>query len=291
MPLAGRIWNFSLIKDTPWCRLHDRAYGRIWAGKFNFIWWGMIWCAAAAYFGFWLYDFVPQKIEDLAFRVGLFGFLGITPLAVGWASLRAYVLEGTGDSSLKTVPLRPWLVLLPRMSAVFLTWLELALPFVLLYIFNFVSQNRAMAHLNSVLPARFAVPDIGVTNALHLLTVGGNLGGVRVIPSSGVGLSEIPVLYLFLLLEVLGYGLLPISWAFWWGTILKRRGGPFLLAFFSYFLLVGLLVVIVRFDILGVLLGVPGMLLPPIILVSFGGITLSVLFTILAFREWRRRSG
>ncbi len=278
-------------RDSPWCRLHDRAYGRIWAGKLIFIWWGISWCAAAAYFGFWLYDFVPQKIEDLANHVGLYGFLGITPLAVGWASLRAYVLEGTGDSSLKTVPLRPWLVLLPRMSAVFLTWLELALPFVLVYIFNFVSQNRAMAYLNSVSPSRFAVPDFGVENALYLLTLGGNLGGVKVVPSSGLGLNEIPVLYLFLLLQILGYGLLPIGWAFWWGTILKRRGGPFVLAYVPYLVLPCFLLVAVRSDIPGILLGYPGMLLPMIFLVSLSGIIFFILFTLLAFREWLRRSG
>jgi hypothetical protein len=274
-------------------RLYERAYGRIWSGRFLFVLWLIIWCTISAYFGFWLFDFdLPMKLEIATESIARYGFLGITPMIVGWALVRSYVNEGTGDSFLKTVPLRPHQALMPRMIAVFLIWIEFALPFVFLY---WMLTVKSVAHMAIMMPpprmqalTAYTFMDDRIMAALWLILPFGV--GPTIVPNMQfITVSDLPLLYSLITLEVIGFGLLPIAWGFWWGTRFKRRGGLFLLAYFSYIIFSALLWFEMKFDLFGIFIGFPNNVWATIVLASLGWTILAVLFTFLTFREWIRR--
>jgi hypothetical protein len=282
--------KFLSFKDSYSWALYEWAYGRIWSGKFIFIVWGLLWCAAGVYFGLWLFDFVPKKVLELAQIVSEYGFYAITPIIVGWAVSRAYVFEGRADSSLKSVPLRPYQALMPRMIAVFLTWIEFVLPFIIIYVLamNFslrLSANMPMRYFN---PSQVDDPISSFINSFIFMGV--EIAGYRLIDIFSVNAAKMPLLYCTVFIEILGFGLLPISWGFWWGTRLKQRGGPFFLTYFAYILIPAAFYGIVR--------STPGFGAtfldnsgwPIVLLVNPGWLVLSIIFTLLAFREWGRRS-
>jgi hypothetical protein len=282
--------KFSSFKDSYSWALYERAIGRIWSGKFIFIVWGILWSAAAAYFAFWLFDFIPFKIDEFVNPICTYGFLAITPIIIGWAVSRAYVFEGRADSSLKTVPLRPYQALMPRMIAVFLTWIEFTLPFVIVYLLMINSMCRFSA--NMYIPASISpeTQDLRFIIIDSFILMGADMGGYRLLDMFPTNTDALPLLYSMIFIEVLGYGLLPISWGFWWGTRIKKRGGHFFLAFIAYGLIPVAFYAIVRSNpvLSDLASSVQTMIFA--ILINPGWLLLSIIFTFLAFREWGRRS-
>ncbi|MCX6645995.1 MAG: hypothetical protein NTY09_06525 [bacterium] len=290
--MAGMA-KFSSFKDSYSWALYERAIGRIWSGKFIFIVWGLLWSAAAAYFAFWLFDFIPfsRKLFLFVLNLSEYGFLAITPIIVGWALSRAYVFEGRADSSLKTVPLRPYQALMPRMIAVFLTWVEFALPFAIVFLLVICGMSRHIA--TNQLPASISsdIPDFRIMLIESLIFMGVEFNGYGLIEMFPVSTDALPLLYSIIFIEVLGYCLLPISWGFWWGTKLKQRAGQFILAYIAYALLPATFygIVISNSAIRDLFkTNISGLALA--LLVNPGWLVLSIIFTFLAFREWGRRS-
>jgi hypothetical protein len=209
MKIMGKLLSF---KDSYSWALYERAIGRIWSGKFIFISWGILWCSAGVYFGLWLFDFIPHKALELAQPVSEYGFYAITPIIVGWAVSRAYVFEGRADSSLKSVPLRPYQALMPRMIAVFLTWIEFALPFIIVYglALNFGLRLSA----SYPMPASIASPmeDFQSIFINSFVFMGAEIAVYRLIDFLSISKYAMPILYSAAFIEILGFGLLPISW-------------------------------------------------------------------------------
>ncbi|MCX6647700.1 MAG: hypothetical protein NTY09_15260 [bacterium] len=283
----GKLLSF---KDSYSWALYERACGRIWSGKFIFIVWGILWCAAAVYFGLWLFDFVPFKIDELVQPICTYGFLGITPIIIGWAVSRAYVFEGGADNSLKSVPLRPYQALMPRMIAVFLTWIEFALPFIIVYVLalNFGLRLSASFPMPASISSPMDDPQSSFINSFVFM--GAEIAVYRLIDILSISKYAMPILYCAAFIEILGFGLLPISWGFWWGTRLKQRGGPFFFTYIAYILIPAAFYGIIRADpvLSESILGDSGW--PIVLLMNPGWLVLSIIFTLLAFREWGRRS-
>jgi hypothetical protein len=284
--MAGMA-KFASFKNSYSWALYERAIGRIWSGKFIFIVWGLLWSAAAAYFAFWLFDFVPDKVENLAFPFGEYGFLAITPIIVGWAVSRSYVFEGRAYSSLKTVPLSPFQALIPRMLAVFLTWIEFALPFAIVYLLALNSVLRFSADMTLTA----SMPDLRIILIERFIFMGVEYGGYKLIDLFSTSTDALPLFYCVIFIEVLGYGILPISWGFLWGTKLKQRGGQFFLVYIAYALIPAALLGIIRFypALYDYLINRADLSL--VLLVNPGWLVFSIIFMFLAFREWGRRSG
>jgi hypothetical protein len=230
------------------------------------VWGTVAWCIAAAIVALtlWPYTYtrvivIPEQLYRPLFWIFVDSFkvyFALTPIVIGLAVYRSHVSAGMGDESLRDVPLKPHQLLLPRMAAVGLTWLQFAAPLAFLFI-AWPIQTNNMLDMPEWLRESFLME------------------AVRCI---------------MIFVQVVGWGLLWLTWGFWWGSFYQRRGGLFLIAYVSFLLLPACLYAIEGFGIPEWLFGYTEGRWTTAIFTCACGILLSARYFALACRAWGRRA-
>ena len=90
----------------------------------------------AVYVGMWYYHLVPDRSFIPLYRTTFFIILIATPIVIATSIHKSHVSVGFGDESLRTVPIGPLQIMLPRISAVALTWLQIVGPVLVIFLLN-----------------------------------------------------------------------------------------------------------------------------------------------------------
>jgi len=259
------------------------AYRRIWRGRLLPVSETILWSVVALHTALAIYHLTPQMADALMWETSKYGFLIITPLLTGWSILKAHVNVGMADASLRIVPITPWQVLSARFSAIMLTWIQLVAPFVFITLAQYwIIQYIYNGPLIETPLARMA-RDI-LLLLLSDLSTEFRYGSPLTIQ------QEETVVSILGILQLAGFGALPVTWGLWWGTRFQHKGGPFLLAFAAYVIFPIAFYLFIRGDYLSTLLP-RGLLYWAVVFLSgLAGIVLSVIFLTLALREWARRT-
>jgi hypothetical protein len=260
------------------------AYNRIWTGRLLPASETILWSIVAVYAGFAYFELTSSNTDFFIEKASLYGLLIATPLIAGYAIMRGHVNVGMADESLRNVPLTPSQVLFPRFLAAMLTWLQIAGPFVIAYVVYTVIAALTYGFNNEFPSMNIILPLVKLFLSTDVLSEFRD-GSPVPVP------FEETILYVLVFFQIIGYGALPVSWGMWWGTRFQHRGGPFLLAFFSYVILPVGLYFFIRQDYLGLFLPRPLEYWAIVLLTGLSGIVLSIIFFALACRDWARRSG
>ncbi|MCX6644984.1 MAG: hypothetical protein NTY09_01285 [bacterium] len=223
-----------LSSESPSVAIFNYAYRRIWAGSAASFLEIFIWSIFALYLGFWCFKLVPYRVEYWLFLSAEVLIPGLTPFIIGIAIFKTHVNVGTADESLKSVPLKAIQVLGPRMLAVFLTWVRYMLPLVLIVVVSEISVINVDSafYVNSLNSLIFQDPLLDkITSILYMHA---NLGKIILYKSEYFIKPWIFERYLLGIAQIIGWGLLPLTWGFLWASVFQRRGGIFILAFIAY---------------------------------------------------------
>ena len=124
--------------------LFDKAYGRIWKGRSIRSWEWIFWVPLMLILGILMFGFSSYYIDYMVFGLS-WAFIQIVPVFVipSWINI-AHASSGKLDESLRSVPLTPSGILLPRISAVLLSAMQMFIPatvIVLMLIHKVLSQT------------------------------------------------------------------------------------------------------------------------------------------------------
>jgi hypothetical protein len=220
--------------ESPSMAIFNYAYRRIWAGSLASFLEILIWSIFALYLGFWFFKLVPYRVEYWLFLSAEVLIPVLTPFIIGIAIFKAHVNVGTADDSLKSVPLTPIQVLGPRMLAVFLTWLQYIIPIALIVVVSEIAvinfDSACYTNRQNIVNFKDFLVD-KITSILYIHAYLKNIISCNHENIINPGKLE---LYLLGILQILGWGLLPLTWGFLWASLFQRRGGIFILAFIAY---------------------------------------------------------
>jgi hypothetical protein len=105
--------------------LFRMAYGRIWSRKGLNVLEIILWSILAAYSAIYLHGYAPQFVAWRLFFYIRVAMLIVTPiLLAGWI-YEAHISISPEDDSLKSLPIRGISIVLPRFTAVVVSWLRL----------------------------------------------------------------------------------------------------------------------------------------------------------------------
>ncbi len=268
--------------ESPSRVIFNYAYRRIWSGNGLWIFETVLWCLAGAYVAFWIFDLTSYLLDSILESVCRGGLPALTPIIIGIAIYKAQVNIGTGDESLRGVPLRGYQVVGPRFLAVFLTWLQIMAPMVvvlIVIILGMISETTYFSYN--------PIPVFSMSYIFITWIAGDNIFANI---SNSVHTGEItPVVILFL--QALGWGLVPISWGLIWATVYQRHGGPFLLAFLLYLLIPAVYFSAIYWNVFGSYYEDQSLFWTLVYIYVFGFLLLAALFFRIACTLWDRRSG
>ncbi len=222
------------MSDTSFKTIFLHSYRRIWVGKDIFQWEILIQSFAAINIGLTPFGHLGSWQDPIVIMSYILAAV-LTPLIIGMSILRAHVIFGIGDEALRIVPLKPHQILVPRMTAVLLTWIQLVLPFFLIFI------AAAILNRTGIVQSEF---DSLVRLLLAQLFMFSDFApGYLRLFESGLLSPRIISIYACGILQFLSCITLPITWGFWMGSRRGRPHGLFLVQYFGY--LIGPLVIAV----------------------------------------------
>jgi len=237
-PVPGKRTSDS--SDSPFRLIFSQAWGRLTKSPAFVRWEVFIWSVIAARAGFEIFGFYSAE-ADRAFAAWCIGLAAVlTPFFIGPWVYRTHVSVGLADDALRTVPVRPVVIVGARAAAVALRWLRtLGVP----ALFGIHLYNLGSPILNPV---------------QRWYEFFGSMFGDHSEP---------------LKLLLIGFGIfaltlwvaLPMTWALMWGSRMIRSGGAFFFAYFSYLaVLSGLAFVAMGIHFLPHQLTQPGLARPPL---------------------------
>ncbi|MCK4720276.1 hypothetical protein KAU08_06435 [bacterium] len=98
-------------------------------------------------------------------------------------------------------------------------------------------------------------------------------------------------MYLLGFIQIIGWVTFPLTWGFLWASYFQRRGGLFLLAYIAYFIIPGLIFMIM-FEEQQYLFGhFFTEFWVQAYAIGLGGVLISIVLFFLALRTWGRRTG
>lgn len=257
------------------------AYMRIWSGRILRILEKFSWFIAVGYIASLIFDFTPFGTFGFLDAICRYGLPVGTPIIIVVAILKAHVLIGTGDSSLKCVPLKGFQILGPRFLAILLTWLRLVIPWVVVMIALVLAyapwypgfvNNPILSAFSNYLFINWYIPyEIGLR--------------------FGLAFPKNFLILLLLFAQAIGWGLLPISWGLMWASLFHNRGGHFLYAYLLYLLIPGFTYLILTGLMFRLDFHDPFTFWIFIFISEFGSIILAALFFYAACLIWNRRTG
>ncbi len=279
--LPGILSLFGSGRGSPPREIFEYAYRRIWAGNGLWIFETVLWCIAGAYLGFRLFDLPGYQLDMILERFCRYGLPALTPIIIGIAIFKAQVNIGTGDVSLRGVPLSGSQVLGPRFLAVFVTWIQIMTPMiVVLYAFNLGMLKELSSFLDNPLQ---------IQSTRYLFVDWLSAGRNSDIPEFVTTGDLTPTV--FLCFQAIGWGLLPISWGLMWATIYQRRGGPFILAYILYLLIPGIIFALINWYFYNLEFFNTYIFWTLVTTTVIGTLLLSWVFYGVTCRIWDRRSG
>lgn len=279
--LSSKPLQKSSGRESPSRVIFNYAYRRIWSGNGLWIFETVLWCLACAYVAFKVFDLTSYQLKSIVETICRFGLPGLTPIIIGIAIYKAMVNIGTGDESLRGVPLTGYQVVGPRFLAIFLTWLQLIAPMLVVFLVLTLYMVKGFSY--------FPVSPYVIFSFGYFFVewfVGDSLSHIW---HSGPSGNFTPVA--ILLLQAVGWGLLPISWGLIWATIYQRRGGPFLVVFLLYLLIPALFFSAVHWNIFGFNYEDHTQFWVLVYLNAIGFSLLAILYFFIACWLWDRRSG
>lgn len=280
--ISSKPLRISSGRESPSWVIFNYAYRRIWSGNGFWIFETVLWCLAGAYVAFKLFDLTSWQLDSILESVCRVGLPGLTPIIIGTAIYKAQVNVGTGDESLRGVPLRGYQVVGPRFLAVFFTWLQIMAPMVVVLIVNILGMISETTYLSYNPIPVYSLSYIFVT------WIAGDNFFANILNSVHLGdLTQVVIL----LLQALGWGLLPISWGLIWATVYQRHGGPFLLAFLLYLLIPVVYFSAIYWNVFGSYYEDQSLFWTLVYIYVFGSLLLAALFFRIACGLWDRRSG
>lgn len=279
--LSSKPLQKSPGSESPSRVIFNYAYRRIWSGNGFWIFETVLWCLAGAYVAFKLFDLTSWQLDMVLEKICRYGLPGLTPIIIGIAIYKAQVNIGTGDESLRGVPLTGYQVVGPRFLAVFFTWLQIMIPIVVVFLIN------ALDFLKQV-PSYIDNP-LQLLSTSYIFITWLDTKGNLISSDSLVTYNLAPVI--LLLIQAVGCGVLPISWGLIWATFYQRRGGPFILAFSLYLLIPGIAFTLIYWFYLRLVPLNPWGFWILITVLVVGNLFLSRELFRLSCRLWDRRSG
>lgn len=263
--------------------IYQYACRRIWSAK------GMVgfeifsWTIAAMYVGLSTFGLLKNQDEFLMYACYR-TIICLAPIVIGIAIWRAHTSVGTGDEGLRTVPLQSYQFLVPRMTAVLVSWFLMTLPWLVFIAgpgYRFLSGLRMgffynltelLANQLAILPDRSMVP----------LT--------EVLPPHPPPWHS-PEVYTLGVLQCIGWVVLPLTWGFLWGTVFNKRPGHFFVVYILYLIIPGIHVLIIYHELYRKLFDTFEPFLGIARISGLGGIVFSILFFALTLVIRGRRSG
>lgn len=273
--------------NNPSWAVFGYAYRRIWSGWGASFWEILFWSVLGLYFGFKVFDLVPYKVDYWLYLAAAVLIPGIIPMVIGGAIYKCHVNVGTADASLKALPLKPSQVIGPRMLASALTWFQYMAPLVLIFLITQVEILASQPAPDTSVRLIFHDHLLDtVTRNLYVLAYTGKVFSLGVLAGHGNR-----TLFILGITQLIGWGAAPLTWGFLWASYFQRRGGLFLLAYIAYFIIPGLIFMIMvqgqqylfgqfftEFWIQAYTIGL-------------GGVLISIVLFFLALRTWGRRTG
>jgi len=260
----------------------DIAWRRIWSGRgirFAVTVEILLWCVVAVEFGLFLFNLTDRIIDEILLNTSIPLYLVLTPIIILIGIFKTVISTGAGDSSLRTVPLTSFQVLIPRLVAILLTLARFIVPILVLFLLttlvhiNYTSYQVKYPWLSTVIYNLFWHNKIGDTRLLGTLELN------RLQRKSFILAAE---------LQAIGWATLPLTWGLFWGLKLKDHAWAFMVVYVLWLVFPLLQALVVYME----LIKAPIQLLWTVTLMS--GLTnniLSLVFLLLALNEWRRRSG
>ncbi len=252
-------------------------------------WEMLFWSVLGLYFGFMVFDLVPYKVDYWLYLSAAVLIPGIIPIVVGGAIYKSHVNVGTADASLKALPLKPVQVIGSRMLAVALSSLQYLIPLILILI---LAQEELLSipHQRN-LAAHDLYGDKFLDGVTFNLYIHGQLGKVFLLEPIHRHNDVSLLLYLLGFIQIIGWVTFPLTWGFLWASYFQRRGGLFLLAYIAYFIIPGLIFMIM-FEEQQYLFGhFFTEFWVQAYAIGLGGVLISIVLFFLALRTWGRRTG
>ncbi len=287
----GRIVQKFVGKSegsSPFRAIYSHTYRRIWGGRSGRairFWEIVFWSLLAIYTGLSLSVRLPGNIQFFAKWISYYALVGLTPFTIAALIFRGHASVGSADESLKAIPLSPALLIFPRMLAIFVSWLQLFVPLIILYL---VSMNLIAN------PPLYGLDYPYTRFAVSLLLE---------FPLKSIFTGEMSEPWyrcaIFIALGVLyssGFVTLPITWGFWWSSRFRTSAMGFLVCYFLYIIIPAAAIVVsdmnyrVRFGSSGPSLA-PGMGIGNVMIVQAISLHLfSILFFCMTCWVLSRRS-
>jgi hypothetical protein len=268
-------------RESPSWTIFNYAYRRIWSGNGFWIFETILWWLTGAYVAFKLFDLINFQLDLFIGFVCRYGLPGLTPIIIGIAIYKAQVNVGTGDESLRGVPLTGYQVVGPRFLAVFLTWIQIMAPMAVMFLVHSWGLLKEISYF--------------VDNSFQLLATSNifitwlESGGLLI--NSNLLVTNDLIIAVLLLIQAIGWGVLPITWGLIWATIYQRRGGPFIFAYSLYLLVPGLAFTLNSWSHIKLVPDDPLKFWILVTAIVVGNLLLSWVFFQVSCRIWSRRSG
>lgn len=189
----------------------------------------------AAFFGLEIFSDLPVSLKYICCRMSFYVLVVITPIVIGAWIYRVHVTAGSADESLRAVPLKPLGILLPRMGVVFLSWIRLMLPVLIIYFYGlFILMPSLFPH---------ASEHVLVRTTIGWLYSSGLQYFIHAVPSWIA--RQVIMIFLGGLWGV-GFVTVPIAWGFWWASRFRYSAAGYFSSFFMWVVLAVIIVLLIQ---------------------------------------------
>lgn len=232
------------------------AWRSIWDGKFSLIP-GILeiilWTYLAVDFGLNIFTYHGFDHYNGDFNLSYWLVVILTPVLIGMFAYRVNIETRESNEILNTVPLKPFQIMLPRMTVVLLSWLRVLLPLIILLI---VTHELCYMHdihhpferwLRTAYWQAMVFPYEGPTCWRYGIFFEpsfplSRLDDPNILLMDKLSPGWIAMVLLFGFSRIIGWVTLPLTWGFCIMSFIKKQPGFYLLLFILYLAILGILI-------------------------------------------------
>ena len=274
---------YRLASEAPFFVIFHYAYKRIWSG--NLLWkietFGL--CAVISFLCFYGYHLTPIWLDqNMYFACGIMTLI-LTPMVIGMAIYKSHVTVGMADSFLRTVPLTPLQILLPRILAVISVLFLVVIPWtatMLILERNLIAQE--------IWPENDSLIWFSLKNLLLNFSDITKWSGYPLTLSPGI-YQWWRAIYMLALCQIVGFFAFPVFWGFYWAEKFQRKGGLFILAYFSWILFPVAYITLIKWGLFDQIDNIRTELNSMLIISGLAELILGIIFLVMTIRLWKGR--
>ena len=200
--------------------IFDLARERLKSSKLLYYWEIIAWSFFAAHLGADIFGFYDASVDLSIVTYCLWTIVILTPLLIFIWVYRVHVFRIPSDETIRTIPIPPSTILFARMMAVWLMWLSVFLPLIVIAV-----------HFYNISSGVFPAIDRWRGVAVGFLVLSD-----RINPRYCYLNAEFAFFFWFL--QMLGWVILPMTWGFFVGTVFKEKSFLFYVLLILYILVI-----------------------------------------------------